>query len=463
MTAGHETTVAVGGHRRVPVPDRVAHDYLMLGLRLEQHIPGLADGFYGPAELKARADIEELHAPSRLVADADQLLERIAGDVAEPDRRDWLTAQVVALRVHADGLAGHRLPYLDDVERCFAWSPVRRDEALFEEAAAIVDGLLPGPGPLPDRIAAWDDRFHVPPDRVADVLAWLAERFRARAADLFGLPEGEDLRIHLVTKRPWTGYNWYDGGRHSRFDLNTDLPTSAADLIRVAAHETYPGHHLEHAWKEAHLVDELRRLEASILLINTPECLISEGLADLGQRFASPPDEEADLLVQLYERAGLPIASDPAAARAAAETTVAMTGPRGRLKESRVNAALMRHVDGASHDEVLAWLERVGRYAPAVAGKRLEFIEHPLWRTYVFVYHEGEALLRRWFEAVPEAARAARFGRLLREQLTPTAIAAELAAADGDATDGDATDGEAASGDAADATDSRDRPPSERP
>ena len=52
----------------------------------------------------------------------------------------------------------------------------------------------------------------------------------------------------------------------------------------------------------------------------------------------------------------------------------------------------------------------------------LEFIEHPLWRTYVFVYAEGEALLRRWLEAVAEPERAARFGRLLHEQLTPAAV-----------------------------------------
>jgi len=86
----------------------------------------------------------------------------------------------------------------------------------------------------------------------------------------------------------------------------------------------------------------------------------------------------------------------------------------------------MRHADGRSHEEVLAFLEQVGRYSPAVAAKRLEFIEHPLWRTYVFVYHEGEALLRRWLEAVPPEDQPARFGRLLREQLTPTAVADEL-------------------------------------
>ena len=101
---------------------------------------------------------------------------------------------------------------------------------------------------------------------------------------------------------------------------------------------------------------------------------------------------------------------------------MALHGPRETLSAIRGNAAILRHADGRSHDEVLAYLCDVGRYTPALAAKRLEFIEHPLWRTYVFVYAEGEALLRRWLEAVPEAERPARFGRLLHEQLTPAAV-----------------------------------------
>ena len=427
--AGRPMTVAVGGQRQVPAPDGVAHDYLLLALRLDQHVPGLVDGYFGPAELKARADIEELRPSARLVDDARALLDRIAHDVEEPDRRDWLTRQTTALLAEAESLAGQPSAYLDHVERCFAWRPVRRDEAVFDAAASRIDELLPGHGPVADRLRAWDARFVVPADRVLDLATWLAERFRNRAAATFGLPDGEALRIRIVGNQPWTGYNWFDGARRSRVDLNTDLPTHVGDLVHVAAHETYPGHHLEHAWKEAELVDRRGRLEASILLINTPECLISEGLADIGHDFASPAADEPDLLVELYDRAGLPLTVDPAAARAAAETTVALAPLRRRLSESRVNAALMRHADGLDHDTVLGWLERVGRFAPDVARKRLEFIEHPLWRTYVFVYHEGEALLRRWLDAVPEADRAARFGRLLREQLTPPAIAAELAAA----------------------------------
>ena len=417
---------AVGGERLVPAPDPIARDYILLALRLDQHVEGLVDGYFGPADLKGQVETEQLRPPARIADDAAMLIARLPDEVEEDDRRDWLNAQVVALKTQASALAGQDLPYVDHVARCFAWRPERRDDAAVGDAAAALEGLVPGDGPLAERLAAWDAGFEIPVHRLTGVVDWLVGLFRERAATVFGLPEGEDLRVSLVRDQPWSGYNWYDGGLRSRVDINTDLPVRAADLVHTVAHETFPGHHLEHAWKEADLVERRGRLESSILLINTPECLISEGLADVGRLFATPQGTEADLLVELYRRAELPIASDPHAAREAAERTVAMTGPRRRLSEVRVNAALMRHADGASHAETLAYLELVGRFAPPVAAKRLEFIEHPLWRTYIFVYHEGDALLRRWLAGVPAGDRPARFGRLLHEQLTPTAIAAEI-------------------------------------
>jgi hypothetical protein len=252
---------------------------------------------------------------------------------------------------------------------------------------------------------------------VAAIADWLADQFRDRARGLFGLPEGESLRISLVRDQPWSGYNWFDGGLQSRVDLNLDLPIRAADLMHVLAHETYPGHHLEHAWKEADLVLRQGRLESSVLLINTPECLISEGLADLGHRFAVPATEEAPLLAELADRAG--IAGPP-------EGLAEIATLRRALGAIAVNAALMRHVDGASHEDVVRYLMDVGLMSAERAEKRLSFIEHPLWRTYVFVYTEGEQLLSRWLDLAPPADQAARFGRLLHEQMTPGQVVAEL-------------------------------------
>jgi len=417
---------AVGGTRQVPAADPIAEEYILLGLRLDQRIPGLVDGYFGPAELKARVDMEQLRSPARLRADARALMERATIEVQDANRRDWLTAQVQALEAHAAGLAGDTLPYEELVARAMGFAPPRHDDAEFRDALASLDARLPGVGAVNDRLAAWDRGLEVAVDRLPIVVDWLVERFRERAAGLFGLPDGEDLRVSLVTDQPWSGYNWFDGGRRSRVDLNTDLPIRAPDLVVTVAHETYPGHHLEHAWKEADLVDRDARLEASILLMNTPECPISEGLADLGTAFASPLEERKDLLVELFERAGMAVADDPIRARETAELAVAISRPRATMGAIRGNAAFLRHADGRSHGEVLRYLEELGGYGPEVAAKRLEFIEHPLWRTYVFVYAEGEALLRRWMEAVPAPEWVARFGRLLHEQVTPGRLLAEL-------------------------------------
>ena len=419
---------AVGGTRQVPAPDPIAEDYLLLGLRLDQRIPGLVDGYFGPAELKARVDMEQFSAATRLRDDA-----AAAGGT---DRRRRSRSPSVAIGSSRRSGRSRRTRRRSPASRCrtstmsrcvSASTPPRHDDDGFREALAAVDALLPGEGPRartaggvgPD--ASRSRSIGCPTSSTGSSRGSATARRRD-----FGLPDGEDLRVSLVTGQPWSGYNWYDGGRRSRVDVNTDLPVRAPDLITLIAHETYPGHHLEHVWKEADLVDGQGRLESSMLLINTPECPISEGLADLGPSFAAPLDERADLLLELFERAGLAVSADPREAQETAERAVALEGPRHRLAASRGNAALMRHADGASHDEVLAYLQDVGGYTPKVAAKLLEFIEHPLWRTYVFVYTEGEALVRRWVEAAPEPERIARFGRLLHEQITPGRLLAEL-------------------------------------
>jgi hypothetical protein len=425
MTA--ERVPAVGGERTVPAPDPIARDYLLLALRLGQRIHGLIDGYFGPADLKAQADIEQLRAPEALAGDAATLRERVAAEVAEPDRRDWLSRQLVALETQARRLAGETPGYVEEAQRLFDRGPRWRDDSVFDGAAAAIDTLLPGAGTVAERLAEWDVGLEIDEERLPELVGWLVERYRERAAGLFGLPAGESFRVAFVRRRPWSGYNWYEGGLRSRFDLNLDLPVRAPSLLRVVAHETYPGHHLEHAWKEADLVERQGRLEASILLINAPECLVSEGLAEVAYRFAVPRAEEPEALAELLSRAAVPalrgVRPDDVAGRA-----VGLAAARRTLDAIAVNAALLRHAEERSHDDVLDYLVRVGRMEPGRAAKRLEFIEDPLLRSYVFVYTDGEELLDRWLATVPDPARADRFGRLLHEQLTPSAIEREIAA-----------------------------------
>ena len=113
----------------MPVPDAIARDYLLLALRLDQHVPGTVDGYFGPASLKAQADMEQLRSPARLAEDAAALRARLADEVPEDAaRRHWLDLQLVALETLARTKAGEAIPYLDQVTRCFAFTPSRRPD-----------------------------------------------------------------------------------------------------------------------------------------------------------------------------------------------------------------------------------------------------------------------------------------------------------------------------------------------
>ncbi|MFI5255008.1 MAG: hypothetical protein ACHQ15_06090, partial [Candidatus Limnocylindrales bacterium] len=218
-------------------------------------------------------------------------------------------------------------------------------------------------------------------------------------------------------------YNWYDGGLASRVDLNTDLPIRIAELVTTLSHETFPGHHLEHAWKEARLIRQERRLEASLVSIDTPEAYVSEGLAELGRLFVLPEAAHVELLAGAMAAAG--IGGDAADA----ERALTVAEARRSLKGASGDAALMLHRDGLAVEAVQAFLVEEALDAPERAAKRIEFITHPLWRTYVFSYAGGERLLSAWCALEGEAAAPKRFFRLLTEQLTPSALAAEVVAA----------------------------------
>jgi hypothetical protein len=393
----------------------VVERYLELGLRLGRHIDGLVDAYYGPPALKRRVDGEPVRAPAALADDARVLVTDLDAGVpidAEPDdaaRRRWLRAQVLGLRTTAERLAGTAIAFEDEIERCYGVRPTRVDESEFEAAHRALDEVLPGTGPLGPRYIEWKEAQAVPTEKLRPAIDSFAEDFRDRTRRAFGLPEGEHIDFDLVTNEPWSGFNYYLGGLRSRVAINTDLPVLATALGHLVAHEAYPGHHTEHSRKEVGLVRRRNRLEETIFLVGAPQCLLAEGLADLGLEVLCgerPEGVEADHLQPL----GIPFDAEVAArARQAAE---ALNGVRGNL-------ALLLHTDGKDEDEVVAYAERWGLLPRARAQKAVEFQTDPTWRAYIFCYIDGLRLCRSFTAGDP-----ARFDRLLTEQLLPSDLAA---------------------------------------
>jgi hypothetical protein len=229
------------------------------------------------------------------------------------------------------------------------------------------------------------------------------------------LPDGESIAVRMVRDRPWSGYNWYLGGGRSRVDINTDLPIYANRLTDLLAHEAYPGHHTEHALKERLYVNEGYG-EHALQLINTPECVISEGIATVAEGMIFPPDELARFhRGRVYPAAG--ISGDP-------EREMAIGVALGQLRPVAGNAALLLHEEGRSAAEVSAYLRRYGLSTEAEARQRLRFMCDPLWRAYIFTYHAGRDIISAWLGDTEGAERQRRFRTLLTDHVSPSRIVA---------------------------------------
>ncbi|OWY61528.1 hypothetical protein B7486_63320, partial [cyanobacterium TDX16] len=299
----------------------------------------------------------------RLVAD----LEPGAGAPLEPARRAWLRAQVVGVHTSARKLAGEQIPFVDEVEACYGVRPERVPEEELAAAHARLEEVLPGSGPLAERYGSWREAQAVPPDRLEAAIASFAEDLRERTGRAFGLPEGEAVEWGLVTDKPWSGFNHYLGGLRSRVEINTDLPVLSPSLAHLVAHEAYPGHHTEHSRKEVGLVRRRRHLEETIFLVGTPQCVLAEGLADLGLEVLVGPRPEAFAAEHL---APLGVPYDPEVAAA-----VSIAGEA--LGAVRQNAALTMHQDGGSVDDAIDELERWALLPRRRAEQSVRFLTDP--------------------------------------------------------------------------------------
>jgi hypothetical protein len=366
----------------------------VLGLRLGKHVEGLVDAYYGPPELQQQVDAEQKLDASQLADDGDALVAEL------PD--GWLRDQVKGCATYAHVLADDEISYADEVEGCYGVRPELTPVSVYEAVHAELDELLPGEGSLYERRQDWRKRHLVDGGVAVPVLDDLLPVLRERTLALVELPDGEQLTIEPVSDEPWWAFNYYLGNLKSRVVLNVDVPTTGFDLIHLAAHEVYPGHHTEHAVKEQLLIREQGAIEEGIQLVPTPQAVLSEGIAETGGDVALDEDGRAAAYAVL-RRHGIEI--DP-------ELSERISKALEPLRAVGLDAALMIHQNGASKEEAQAYIERWHLVPPEQALHSVQFATDPTWRAYVITYTAGRDLCRAYVGDDP-----ARFRRLLTEHV----------------------------------------------
>jgi hypothetical protein len=210
--------------------------------------------------------------------------------------------------------------------------------------------------------------------------------------------------FELVSGKPYAGNTEYRGGLRSRIAINEELPIASFRLLELVSHEAYPGHHCEHACKEADLVLGQGRIELAVWVYPTPQALLAEGIACHAIE-ALLGDQAEEIGGQCLRPLGIPY--EPDIARVVREAQPLLAGVRP-------NIAMMLD-EHATPAQARAYARRWMIEDDQYVDRRVKNLEQRLWRPYESCYTDCLALCRHFADG-----DLSRFRRLLHEQLTPS-------------------------------------------
>jgi hypothetical protein len=394
----------------------IAPAYVQLVLGVGEHEDGYVDAYTGPAAWQDQAKARK-RPLAELEADADRLIAAtVAVDASRLDalsrkRRAFLEAHLRATRARLSMLGGTKIPFRAEAKAFFAVDLELRPLSSYEAELARIDALVPGTGPLADRMDAFRSRYVIPPARLEPVLRAAIDECRRRTRERIALPDREAFTLEFVKDKTWGGYNWYLGDAKSRIQVNTDLPFYIHQAVDLGCHEGYPGHHVHGILLEEALLKRRGFVEFSIQPLYSPLALIAEGASNYGIELAFPGAEKAAFEARvLYPLAGL----DPAHAAAYREVREA----ERRLQGVDVTIAA-DYLDGRiDRAAAVTLLQRYRLLSRARAEKNVAGMD--AIRSYIVNYGLGEAMVRAHVERAgsPEA-RWRRMEAILSEPTLP--------------------------------------------
>lgn len=338
--------------------DAIAEGYVRAALKLAQHDPSLVEDWRGPESFKPGA-----RRPVAEVAREIESLQRDAGHAAsaissaqDHARVHYLSAQLRALHFAAHRQLGRAASIDDQAREEFGVVFPPLDVARVQRTHQALREVLPGFGTLSDRIRDYRMRTLIPVRRRQQFLTEALQSCRQATAAVLPLPRDETVAIVLGDPPLFDAFARYRGNHRTELEISGG-PLEIPRAQRLACHEGYPGHHVQHL-----LIERLYRERQWPELLLTPafgpHLLYLEGAAEVGADLVLN-ESRVDRLVQDLQ----PIVTD--VARAYLDGSL----PQELALERLANEALVTNPAGT-----LAFIEqRRARALVYVEGRRLVY------------------------------------------------------------------------------------------
>jgi hypothetical protein len=393
--------------------------FLCLAHRIDKHNKGYVDFYIGPKEIRKIVDNEAIISPSKLLTDCKALQKDLFKQGYDKNRERYLEKMLTAMRTSIEIINGAEIPFKEQFLRLYdvALQPVNESELdnLKEEFNAAYGGL----GSLEKRMNDLRVRRTVPEGKVFELFKKALNITRGRTKELFIdlLPENEHINIELVknnnsNEAKWAYYNWYMGNFRSRIQVNPNYNMYWTAFLSAAAHEGYPGHHTEFVVKEQKLFRELNQFEHSILLLNSPKLIISEGIANIAVNMLCDYREQADINLRDF--------CPDSSKEDSLEIIMAQNRVKGKMSLYLHNLAYCALIDGWSEERLIKYATSFEIFSQENIKNRIKLIFNPVHSTTAFSYNIGSKLIINKYGEFPSAKN---FRNLLINPILPSDLA----------------------------------------
>jgi hypothetical protein len=288
-----------------PSLDAIAEGYVRAALRLSQHDPSLVEQWRGPEAWNP--------GPRRPVAELQEEVDRLhrqiesaGADVSsavEYARVQYLLGQIRALRYAIGRQLGRTASIDEQAREEFDVTFPLLDPTAIARVHAQLQRALPGSAPLAERLAVLRQATTIRRERRLAVLTKALEACRSAVPAAVALPGDERVELVFSSRSGWDAFARYQGQHRTDIEIHDDGELDVSRAFRLACHEGYPGHHVQHL-----LIDRLvgaRRYPELLLTPGFgPHLLLAEGAAEAGADLAMPALQRA----ALYRTSLFPIA-----------------------------------------------------------------------------------------------------------------------------------------------------------
>jgi len=299
--------------------DDIAESYVKLVLEVGLYNSDVVDAYYGPEEWRPAEVPEGAEFPQQQLSKRTSelsskmaLVDSASNTPLQQARHNMLVKQLTAIATKINMIAGQHYSFDEEAKLLYDAQAPTFEWSHFDKILSELETKVPGKGPLTQRLTDYRKGFEISEDKLDLVFQTAISEARNRTKAQIDLPDNENFVLEFVKDKPWGGYNYYQGNAQSLIQVNTDFPTPIQNVIDIAAHEGYPGHHVYNLLLEKDLVQEKGWVEFSILPLFSPQAFIAEGSANYGIDVVFPGESRVQYEKEvLFPLAGLdPIDAD---------------------------------------------------------------------------------------------------------------------------------------------------------